>query len=541
MRGGALLLYSNGDAEAAVSLPRDGEYVVRTSVWGEPAGDELPRVGLKVDHREVAHFSVTGIAGAPKVYEKRTWIGAGDHRVAASFLNDYFKADDPNPANRDRNLVVEWVEVVGPVDAPALSNFQARELDPSAGKSAREVVEHLAARAWRRPPTPQDVDRLLVLSRAESGTAERVRAAIPGILVSPRFLFLLEGPGEQEGEHSIDDFALASRLACFLWSSLPDETLASLAARGKLHDRATLLAQAQRMLDDGRATAFAWDFAAQWLQLPRLDRAAPDPARFPAFDEPLRAAMRAETQLFFESVLRENRPVLELLSSDYTFVNERLARQYGIPGVRGDTMRRVHVDAGVRGGLLGQASILTLTSNPTRTSPAKRGKWILENLVGDPPPPPPPGVGVLDESREATSAASLRDRLARHRTDPACAACHARIDPLGFALENLDAVGCWRAEDSGFAVDASGALPDGRSFRGVVELREVLAKDPRAFVRCLAEKLATYALSREPSEADAKDLRALVASFGDRPPSLRDLVVGIVTLDAFGRRAGGGS
>ena len=534
---GVLLLYSNGDAEAAVVLPREGEYVVRASAWGQRAGPELPSLGLKVDKKEFVHFSVDALAGASKVYEKRTRIAAGEHRVAASFLNDYYKPDDPDPANRDRNLAVEWVEVVGPVDDPVLSEFQARELDPARHRTPKEVVERLAGRAWRRPPSGPDVEKLLALAPKDATPAEQVRAAIQGILISPRFLFLLES----DGSGPIDDCALASRLACFLWSSVPDETLEELAASGKLHERGTLAAQARRMLDDGRATAFAWDFASQWLQLPRLDRAAPDPARFPAFDERLRAAMRAETQLFFESVLREGRPALDLLSSDYTFVNEGLARLYGIPGVRGDTMRRVHLEPGIRGGLLGQASVLTLTSNPTRTSPAKRGKWILENLVGDPPPPPPPGVGVLDESHEAVTAASLRERLARHRTDPDCGACHGRLDPLGLALENLDAIGGWRTQDAGFTIDASGSLPDGRSFRGLPELRDLLAKDSRAFVRCLAEKLATYALSRQPSEADEKDLGALLDSFGGRTPALRDLVVGIATTDAFRRRAGGGT
>jgi hypothetical protein len=532
VQDGVLLLFSNGDAEAVVSLPREGEYVVRASSFGQRAGPELPRLGLEVDKKEVARFDVAALAGASKVYEKRTRIAAGQHRVAASFLNDYYKPDDPDPANRDRNLAVEWVEVVGPVDDPVPSAFQARELDPALHRTPRQVVERLAARAWRRPPSAADVDKLVGLASKDATPAEQVRAAIQGILVSPRFLFLLD---------SDDDYALASRLACFLWSSVPDDALEALAAQGKLHDRATLAREARRMLDDGRATAFAWDFASQWLQLPRLDRAAPDPARFPAFGEPLRAAMKAETELFFESVLREGRPALELLDADYTFVNEGLAKLYGIPGVRGDTMRRVRLEPGVRGGLLGQASVLTLTSNPTRTSPAKRGKWILENLVGDPPPPPPPGVGVLDETREAVTAASLRERLARHRTDPACGACHGRLDPLGLALENLDAIGGWRTQDAGFAIDASGSLPDGRSFRGISELRDVLAKDSRAFVRCLAEKLATYALSRQPSEADARDLGALLDSFGGKTPSLRDLVVGVATTDAFRRRAGGGT
>ncbi len=542
MRDGALLMFSNSDGEAVFSLPRDGDYVLRVRAFGEPAGPDPPRMAFKVEEREVARFDVLATALSPQVCEARVRIRAGERRIAASFINDYYKPDDPDPSNRDRNLGLEWLEVAGPVDPPVLSAFQRRELDPKLHKSPREIVERLAARAWRRPPSGEDVGRLLALSPEGAIVEVRVRAALMALLVSPRFLFLVDFDPEKgtSAEGRIDDWGLASRLSYFLWSSLPDQRLLDLAGSGRLREKETLLREVQRMIDDARATAFAEGFAGQWLQLSRLDRSAPDPARFPDFDEPLRAAMRAETEMLFESVLREGRPAVELLTADYALVNERLARHYGIAGVRGEKMRRVHLDDGPRGGLLAQASILTVTSNPTRTSPAKRGRWILENLLGDPPPPPPPGVGVLDDSREAVLAASLRERLARHRVDPACGGCHARIDALGFALENFDAVGGWRETDSGFPIDAAGTLPDGRSFSGAVELKRELAKGG-AFVRCLSEKLATYALSRGLSPADEKDLDKLLSSFGDRPPALRDLVAGIVAMDAFRRHAGGGS
>jgi hypothetical protein len=282
----------------------------------------------------------------------------------------------------------------------------------------------------------------------------------------------------------------------------------------------------------------ATNFAAQWLELKSLDDVMPDADRFGQFDGKLRKSMRRETEMLFEAVRRERRPVRDLLDPGFTFLNDRLAEHYGIAGIEGSELRRVALPQGPRGGLLGHASILTLTSNPTRTSPVKRGKWILENLLDAPPPPPPPGVGALDERKEAVASAPIRERLARHRTDPSCASCHARMDALGFALENFDAIGRWRETDGEFPIDPSGILPDGRTFAGPEDLRRLLGSGD-ALVRCLLKKLFIYALGRGLADPDVAAIDALVASLPENP-TLEDLILGIVSLDAFRlRRASG--
>ena len=357
------------------------------------------------------------------------------------------------------------------------------------------------------------------------------------ILVSPRFLFRFEAdpadPAAQPGEvRSLGAYELASRLASFLWSSLPDEELLERAEDGSLLLPEVLHAQVDRLLDDARASSLAAYFAPQWLQIADLDRRRPDAVRFPGIDADLLAAMGQETMLLFDAVLREGRDVQTLLAADFTFVDERLALHYGIPGVRGPAMRRVPLPREAAGGVLTHASVLTATSNPTRTSPVKRGKWILEALLGAAPPPPPPGVGVIDDSREADEAETLRARLARHRADPTCAVCHDRLDPLGFALENYDAVGRRRlCDDVGRAIDATGVLPDGRALDGVESLRRLLLEDP-AFPRSLTRHLLIYALGRGlgPSDADAVD--DLLVRAGPRP-TLRALLHGIVDLESF--------
>ncbi len=290
------------------------------------------------------------------------------------------------------------------------------------------------------------------------------------------------------------------------------------------------------MLAEPRSRALASGFAAQWLQVRSLERASVDETLFPGFDEELRTSMREETLLFFEAILREDRSVWELIDGEFTFADERLAAHYGLDGVRGKEMRRVSLAGLPRRGVLTHASVLTLTSNPNRTSPVKRGKWIMETLLGTPPPPPPPGVEALDESPAAVTAASMRERLEIHRADPACAVCHVTMDPLGFGLENYDPVGVWRVKDGAFPVDASGELPDGRSFDGALELVEVL-REEEGFVRCLAEKLLVYALGRGLTESDAATVDALLSGLDPERPTLRAMIEGIVLLSAFCNRS----
>jgi len=526
----AAYLYANGEISADVELPREGEYRVTAEAYGQQAGPEPVRIALRVGGRDLARPAVPAVAGAPGRYEARARLPGGATRVAAAFLNDYYRPDAPDPHQRDRNLVVVALEVEGPLDAPPLPAVQRallpRPVPEVWGSALREVVSTLATRAWRRPVTEEEVGRLLrAVEEAEPEDASfhaRVRRAVAALLSSPRFLFRVE-----DGS----DYALAARLAAFLWSSLPDDELSGLAAEGRLREEAVLRAQVRRMLKDARASALARGFAVPWLQVGVLDGDAHADDSYPGVDAALRQAMVAETELFFDAVLREGRSVRELLDSDFTFLDARLAAHYGVPGVRGDVMRRVHLADDRRGGVLAQGSVLLATSNPDRTSPVKRGKWVLEVLLDQAPPPPPPSAGRLDETPEARASASLRERLERHRRDPACAGCHERMDALGFALENYGPAGRWREADGPFPIDSTGALPDGRTVRGPRGLKELLAGDP-AFLRSLARHLCAYALDRPLVEAD-EDAVADLAGRLEREPALARLVEDIACLEAF--------
>jgi hypothetical protein len=347
-----------------------------------------------------------------------------------------------------------------------------------------------------------EVDRLMKLFALADTNGESfeqsVKVALAAVLVSPHFLFrgeLQPDPNNPAAVHPVDEFALASRLSYFLWSTMPDDELFALAGTNKL--RKNLEPQVRRMLKDPKAQALVDNFAGQWLQIRNLKLAAPDKKLFPEFDDNLRAAMAKETELFFANIIRQDRSVLEFLDADYTFVNGRLAKLYDLPGVTGDEFQRVSLKGTHRGGLLTQASILTVTSTPTRTSPVKRGKWVLENILGTPPPPPPPDVPEFKEGKEAALTGTLRQRMEQHRENPMCAACHARMDPIGFGLENFNGIGQWREKEGDFAIDPAGKLVSGETFHGPDDLKIILLKRKRDdFVHCLTEKMLTYALGR---------------------------------------------
>src|SRR5262249_34673447 len=326
-----------------------------------------------------------------------------------------------------------------------------------------------------------------------------IRLALQAILVSPNFLFRVETdaePNNPKAVHPINDFELASRLSYFLWSSMPDDELFDSAKNGTLRKDKNLEVQVKRMLKDPKSNALTENFAGQWLQIRRLESSMPDPKLFKGYSPTLKADMAKETELFFEAIMHEDRSVLEFLDADFTFLNERLAKLYGIEGVKGDEFRRVKLTIDQRGGLLTMATVLTITSNPTRTSPVKRGKWILENILGTPPPPPPPEAGELSDKKAIVESASLRKRMEQHRADPNCATCHQKMDPLGFGFENYDGVGAWRTKDGKFDIDAAGVLPDGKSFQGPKELKAILKAKDKEFRKCLADRMLTYALGR---------------------------------------------
>jgi hypothetical protein len=415
--------------------------------------------------------------------------------------------------------------------------FEAKNDDERRTVQRRNIAD-FATRAFRRPVTDDELERLNDIRRAARTLGlsddEITKAPYQTVLASPHFLFRVEhdpDPKDEDGIRELNDYELATRLSYFLWSGMPDAELFELAKKGELHQPDVLEAQSRQMLQDPQAQALVDNFAGQWLQLRDIAKITPDPERFPGFDEDLRAAMLKETQLFFAAVIREDRSVLDFLSADFTFVNGRLAKHYGIDSVKGEEFERVSLVTGRRG-VLTQASILALTSNPTRTSPVKRGKWILENILGEPPPPPPAGVEELKDEEEVLG--TLRERMQQHRSNPSCAVCHKQMDILGFGLENFDAIGAWRGKDGRFDIDPSGSLPGGKDFRDAGELMQLLAQQKRdAFCRCLAEKMLTYALGRGLGSYDRCAVRAILQRLKTNEFRVSALVTGIVTSDPF--------
>ncbi|HKV37879.1 MAG TPA: DUF1592 domain-containing protein, partial [Blastocatellia bacterium] len=415
---------------------------------------------------------------------------------------------------------------------------------------AKLIIQHLAHEAYRRPVTPREVNQLLGLmseARTEGASFEEgLSVAVEAMLLSPHFLFRIErdpstGPNGGAGgstAHPINQHELASRLSYFLWSSMPDDQLLAAADRGILNKPAVLEAQVHRMLMDPKSSALAENFAGQWLEIRKLESVQPDAQRFPQFEDYLRMSMRRETEMFFESIVHEDRSILDFIDADYTFVNQRLASFYHIPGVQGPEFRRVHLAKDThRGGILTQASVLTVSSYATRTSPVLRGKWVLENLLNAAPPPPPPDVPNLDESKIGR-ASSLREQLEEHRKNPTCASCHSRMDPLGFGLENFNAIGAWRIRDGQFPIDASGTLPDGRTFEGPGGLEAILMSQPDKFADCLARKLLTYGLGRGLESYDDTAVKKIVSQAKANNYRFSSLIMAIVESEPFQMRKG---
>jgi hypothetical protein len=503
-------------------------------------------------------------AAADAGLEIRLFVKAGERRVSVAFLTRYEPLSDQvqqplvsGQGGPPRLLGVDSVFVAGPFKAQGTGDTPTRRriltcrptgpADETA--CARKILEPLAHRAYHRPITGSDTDHLLTAfaEGRKDGTFEAgIATGIRRMLMDPAFLFRVERDPPQVAPNTpyrIGDLELASRLSFFLWSSVPDEALLAAAESGELRNPAALQNQVKRMLADPRARNLVTNFGYQWLQLPEAEGVHPDPVIFTDFDDSLRQAFIQETELLLQNVLLGDRSVLELLNAKYTFVNERLASHYGIPGVYGDQFRRVEVNDGIRGGLLGQGSILTATSYPTRTSPVLRGKWILDTLLGSPPPPPPPDVPALPEAGEGGKVLSVRERLSEHRKNPACASCHVRMDPLGFALENFDATGRWRTvETNGPAdlrpqrIDTSAQLPDGTKFDGVAGLRHILEERSDQFVYTMTEKLLTFALGRGADWYDVPAIREAVRAAQKDDYRFATLVTSIVSSRPFQMR-----
>ncbi|HEV3338900.1 MAG TPA: DUF1592 domain-containing protein [Pirellulales bacterium] len=543
-------LASTGSVYTDIELPARGEYMLRGKAFATQAGNELAKMAFKLDDQQVYVADVAAEQGAAEVYETKVHAKPGKHRFALAFINDFYDPQNPDPKRRDRNLWIESLEVQGPLDAPPPelpdSHKKIIFCEPKKGElreCAEKVLSRFASRAFRRPATPQEVERLIKLvelARSNGESFERgIQLAMEAVLVSPHFLFRVEqdpepAAGGANGVHEISEYELATRLSYFLYSSMPDDGLLHDSFKGRL--RKNLDKQVARMLKDPKSRALVDNFATQWLEIRRLQNVTPDAKLFPAFDDELRQAMLEETKRFFAAIIEEDRGVLDLLDADFTFLNERLAKHYRIPGVTGPEFRRVKLDDPDRGGLVTQASVLTATSNPTRTSPVKRGKWILEVLLDMPPPPPPPNASDLKDEGQVVASGSLRQRMEQHRANPSCASCHTLMDPLGFGLENFDAVGGWRDREGPFAIDASGELPDGSAFKGPRELKAILKQKKDDFVRCLSAKMLTYALGRGLEAYDrcaVDDISAAVAQ-GDYKFSA--LIHAIVSSDPFQKR-----
>ena len=550
--GNVLLGVTGSDATIEHEFARDGDYIFRVRAFGQQFGPEPVRMSIRLDGKELRLVDVKAEANAPATFEETINVKAGKHKLSAVYTNNYKVVDAPDPKDRgDRNLLVEFFEVTGPLGQPELPSSHRRIIfqqptETNRIETARTLLRAFARRAYRRPVSDAEVERLLryvTLAQKQGESFERgIQLAVQAILTSPHFLFRVETDPKVTDDKKIgllDDYQLASRLSYFLWSSMPDEELFQCAERGELKDPVVLEKQARRMLKDVKARALADNFASQWLTLRNLDTFAPDPDHFPNFTDALRLAMRKETELFFQAIVREDRSIMDFLDARFTFLNEPLARHYGIKGVYGNEFRRVVFDAiqsEQRGGLLTQASVLTVTSNPTRTSPVKRGKWVLETIFGTPPPPPPPGVPELEETKKAITATTVRQRLEEHRKNPACASCHARMDGIGFGLENYDAVGAWRTRDGNSAVDSSGTLTSGESFQGATQLKTILKSKKNEFATALSAKLLTYALGRGLESYDKCVVQDIVKYATQRDYRFSALVIGVVQSDAFRKR-----
>jgi hypothetical protein len=471
--------------------------------------------------------------------------------VSVAFVNDYYDESKPD-GQRDRNLFVARMEVLGPVTPMTAEQVRAVRqglLFVEPGKdgldevgAATKVLERFAGRAYRRPVSSDELAKLVALfktARADGETYDgSIKLALSAALVSPNFLFKIEQERSSDPDkpYFIDDHELATRLSYFLWSSMPDEGLGAVAASGRLREPGVLRGEVRRMLADSKSSALVENFVGQWLVMRNLEHHSVDTERYKDFDERLRTDMRREVELFFANLIQQDRSVVDLIDADYTFANERLAKLYGLEGITGDDFRRVSLAGTPRGGVLTMAGVLTVTAMPARTSPVKRGKFILEDLLASPPPPPPPDTPPLSERRSEFSRATVRERLEVHRDNPSCIACHVRMDPLGFALENFDAIGRWRDTERGMKIDASGSLPEGQQFTGPVELRKVLLDRKDEFVRCLVEKMMTYALGRGLENYDRPAVKEIAAAVAKDGYHFSTLIDQVVSSDAFQKR-----
>ena len=537
-------------ANASFDFPVAGTYTIRIEAYEQHADPRAAQMGVALDGKQLQVIEVPATVQKPQVSTLTLTIEQpSKHKISVTYLNNNDRDPQDLPFRRkgqDRNLYINFIELQPPASFKrGLSlTLPTNDSDAAWDAAAHAVLDPLAKRAFRRPPTQQEKTKLVALThlaretKTKSEFPEGIQLAVRAILSSPSFLFRPEPdakPNDPTARRLLNDYELATRLSYFLWSSMPDDELLRVADSGKLKDPTVLVAQAKRMMRDPKAAALAENFAGQWLQLRKLSAAQPGD---PAFTPTLRTAMETETMRFFTGVVQEDRSVLEFIDANYSYVNAPLARFYGLPEVAGESFQRVTLPAGQRGGVLSMASVLTLTSNPSRTSPVKRGKWVLENLLGTPPPPPPPNVPLLEAQKGAITGETLRKRLEIHRTNPACANCHTQMDAIGLALENYDLVGRWRETDGGKPIDTAGVLPDGSKFSGPSELKKILLKKKTQFTHTLTDRLLTYALGRGVERTDKCNLDSMTKTVENKGYKFSAIVEAVVTSPPFRERRG---
>ena len=547
VRDGVMEIYSTGTASATFHVKKPGWYRIQVKAGEQHAGPDNAKLELKLNRDVLTTFSITDPYTKPGLYVLPTKLTEGDWTVGVTFTNDYYVAAKGKEKAQDRNTFVNAIDLVGPIEEnPVQSSFQKR-LIPSVPEKAnweteaRKSLEWFASRAYRRPIAKEELDRLMMVfqmgAKSGDGYEKAMQLACQAVLCNPNFLFRVELDASNTAR-PLNSFELASRMSYFLWSSLPDETLFNLAKTGELSKPEIMKQQVTRMLQDPKASSLVNDFAMQWLQLRKLYNFQPDKKMFPDYNEVMMNDMIEESKMFFQNVMTQDRPITDFIDSKYTFLNENLAKHYGITGVSGDNFRQVSTEGTGRGGVLTQASVLAITSNPTRTSPTKRGKWILEQILGTPPPPPPPGVGDLAESSKVDASLSLRQKMEVHRKNPACATCHTKMDALGFGFENYNAVGQWLTKDGNLTIDSTATLPDGKKFSGPTQLKAVLMGNKREFAYSFVEKLMTFALGRGVDTKDKCFVEDVVKKAAANNYKFSTIVQGIVSSDPFKKRKG---
>ena len=534
------VLYTRGSISIRPKLRLAGKYHINIIASASQAGDEPTLMDLVIDGKRHSRFEVKGEFGEGKTFTKEISLNKRVNSISLVFPNDYYDSKAKNEKLRDRNLMIHAVHIEGPIgvkrEKPITHRriFITRQKGQTDQTYTRMVLENFARRAFRRPVTQEEIDRYMTLSEKmvrEGGSLEHgIRSTLSAMLVSPSFLFITRSIPEKPASHRtkrIDQHNLANQLSYFLWSSMPDDELMTLADTGKLYDQ--LDQQITRMLKNPRSKEMVSNFSGQWLQLRDLNTITPDKKRFPVFSLNLASHMRTETEMLSDYILRENRSLLDFLDADYTFINERMAALYKIPNIKGGHFRKVTLKDNKRRGILTHASILTLTSQPNRTSPVLRGKFILENILDITPPPPPPDLPGLEEIHDSGKRMTIREQLAMHREKTACAGCHNLMDPIGLAFEKYNGIGVWREFENRRAIDTSGQLVTGETISGVESLRLIiLNKKKDEFLRCLTVKLMTYALGRGVTRSDRLHVEKILTQLKQENYSAHSLIKGII-------------